>query len=344
MAYRFKRYDLPHYYSILKGERLPSYLVSKRCVLSESVTKELLSGGTVDYEKIEEISLRCLETACSHEENGESLLSLKTKILEQMLKECVFCERRCRTDRTRKKGSCGVTDKPRISSVFLHHGEEEELVPSLTVFYSGCNFRCTFCQNYDIARFPESGMFVEPERLASLIKDFEQRGALNVNFVGGDPTPAAHHVFETLSKSDFTIPVIWNSNMFMSEELQALLVGTVDLYLADFKYGNDACAKRLSGVDNYTQVVKRNLKTAFATADVIIRHLVLPGHLECCTRLIFEWLRDEKPDANLNVMFQYHPCAEAVYDKTLARRLSFEERLKVAEMVREFGFENARVG
>jgi putative pyruvate formate lyase activating enzyme len=162
--------------------------------------------------------------------------------------------------------------------------------------------------------------------------------------VGGDPTPSAHHVFETLVESEFNLPVIWNSNMYQSLELQKLLIGVVDLYLSDFKYGNDDCALKLSGIRNYTKVVTRNLEIAINTADVIIRHLVLPGHLKCCTASVLEWLAENYPEVNLNVMFQYHPCADARNLSGLDRVLSLEEKLEVLEMVRASGLENARVG
>jgi putative pyruvate formate lyase activating enzyme len=335
-----KRFYLPHYEGILKGVKRPYYLLQKQANLD--LDNENLSLNEA-IEKAEGLSRAIIEGSFSEGKGKVNLLRFKLQILKRMLKSCEFCERRCRVNRCEKLGSCGVPLNPRIASVFLHYGEEEELVPSLTVFYSGCNFRCVYCQNVDIARFSFAGEPFQPKRLAKIIEEFDKR-AKNVNFVGGDPTPSAHHVFETLVESEFNLPVIWNSNMYQSLEVQKLLIGVVDLYLADFKYGNDDCALKLSGIKNYTKVVTRNLEIAINTADVIIRHLVLPGHLKCCTAPVLEWLAENYPEVNLNVMFQYHPCADARNLSGLDRVLSLEEKLKVLEMVRASRLDNARVG
>jgi putative pyruvate formate lyase activating enzyme len=208
----------------------------------------------------------------------------------------------------------------------LHHGEEAPLVPSFTVFFAGCNFECVFCQNYDISTDPNCGREVPPESLArrienltdvgragfhvSLVREWGEK-ARNVNWVGGEPTPNLRYVLEVLKECRANIPQIWNSNMYMSERTMQLLQGTVDLYLADFKYGNDECATRLSGAKDYTRVVKRNHKLAAAQADVIVRHLMLPGHLECCTIPVLDWLAKNTPDVLVNVMDQYRPSHRA---------------------------------
>ncbi|MCX7831420.1 MAG: radical SAM protein [Actinobacteria bacterium] len=338
----FKPFDLPHYYAVLEGRQEPFYLSSKKTKVP------LIDENSVSFlEKlaiIEQASISLIKGNVNQGKSDKSLFSLKIEMVNRMLKTCIFCEKRCKVDRRKTKGLCGVSFEPKISSIFLHYGEEEELVPSLTVFYSGCNFNCLYCQNYEIARFPEEGKYYSPSILASLIEEYEKQGAKNVNFVGGDPTPSSHHIFAVLSEGNFKIPVVWNSNMYMSSELQSLLIGVVDLYLADFRYGNDDCAQRLSNISNYTEIVKRNLNIAFDTADVIVRHLVLPNHLECCTKKVLMWLEKEHPDVNLNVMFQYHPCGEAFFSKELARRLTEDEMKKVLDMVLNSNLKNARVG
>lgn len=335
-----KHFDLPHYYAVLRGLEKPYYLLQKETGVELKNGAGSISEATLE---LQQICLKLLQGKEFKAFGGQSILWYKVQLLKKILEACEFCERRCRVNRYERTGSCGVPLKPKIASIFLHFGEEEELVPSLTVFYAGCNFRCLFCQNYDIARYPLEGEYFEPEELAALISSFEIR-AKNVNFVGGDPTPAAHHVFETLLKGEFELPVIWNSNMYQSKELQSLLIGVVDLYLADFKYGNDSCALKLSGISNYLEVVTRNLKVARETSDVIIRHLVLPGHLDCCTAAVLDWLKNNYPEANLNVMFQYRPCAEASGMPGLDSALTFSEKERVIEMVMQSGLKNVRVG
>ena len=211
-----------------------------------------------------------------------SLLDLKVELALRVLRSCKFCERRCGVNRSvGQRGVCGVGVKPRIASEFMHYGEEPELVPSYTIFFNGCTFKCVFCQNWDISQYPDGGTAAEPRALALLVKGARRAGARNVNWVGGDPTPNLHAVLETLRACDTNIPSVWNSNMYLSEVGMWLLAGTQDVYLTDFKYGNDRCAERLSKVKRYFEVVSRNHLLAHQDAELIIRHLVMPNHVEC---------------------------------------------------------------
>ncbi len=157
--------------------------------------------------------------------------------------------------------------------------------------------------------------------------------ARNVNWVGGEPAPDLAYVLATLLHSNCNIPQVWNSNMYMTEESMRLLDGTMDVFLSDFKFGNDDCAKRLCGVDNYFEVVSRNHLLATKQSEVIVRHLVLPGHLECCTKPILKWLAENLPQADVNVMGQYRPEHRAAEYPELAKGLSrreFEEAFRFA--------------
>jgi putative pyruvate formate lyase activating enzyme len=138
-----------------------------------------------------------------------------------------------------------------------------------------------------------------------------------------------HYILQVLSETKANIPQIWNSNMFMSRETMELLDGIVDVYLADFKYGNDKCAVRLSKVDRYLEVVSDNHLIASKQADLIVRHLLLPGHLECCTLPVLDWLAKNTPEAVVNLMDQYHPAHHALEYSELREGVS-EESLGAA--------------
>jgi putative pyruvate formate lyase activating enzyme len=125
--------------------------------------------------------------------------------------------------------------------------------------------------------------------------------------------------------------------MYMSEETMELLDGIVDLYLADFKYGNDQCAKRLSNVDRYFEVVSRNHLLASKQADMIVRHLMLPGHLECCTLPILDWLAKNTPGAAVNIMGQYHPDHHAIEHPELRKGVSEESLCAARKHALELG-------
>jgi putative pyruvate formate lyase activating enzyme len=265
----------------------------------------------------------------------QSLLDLKIELSDRLFQACCFCEHKCRVNREKTAGKCGVQES-HIASEFLHYGEETVLVPSYTIFFSGCTFNCVFCQNWDISQNP-CGVAIEPKALVTTIKQRKKQGARNVNWVGGDPTSNLLYILKVLKKLDSNIPQVWNSNMYCSEETMKLLHGVMDIYLTDFKYGNDSCAKRLSKVDGYTAVVKRNHILAYQQGEVIVRHLVLPNHGTCCSRPILEWIQKNTLEVAVNVMGQYRPEYHADEYKEIACPVPREEYLRVKEYAETLG-------
>ncbi|MDP6459772.1 MAG: radical SAM protein [Candidatus Hydrothermarchaeota archaeon] len=272
-----------------------------------------------------------------------SLLDLKVDLAWEVLSNCHFCERRCSVDRKRgEKGFCNLGAISRLSSEFLHLSEEDCLVPSHTLFFVGCTFYCIFCQNWTISQQVEKGAPVTPEGLARLVK---KRRLLdkskNVNLVGGEPTPNLHVILKMLKHLDVNIPVVWNSNMYMSTEAMRLLDGVVDIYLTDFKYGRDDCALKLSKVRGYWKIITRNHLLAKEQAELLIRHLVLPNHVECCTKHILEWIGENFGDsARINIMAQYRPEFQAHKITDINRSVTSSEMTRAYEIMREAGLSN----
>ena len=197
-----------------------------------------------------------------------------------------------------------------VHSWFLHVGEEAPLVPSGTIFYGGCNFRCVYCQNYDISQTnPRGGIKVSPKQLATIQKELRLKGARNINHGGGYPTPHLHGILESLKYLEINVPQLWKSNLYLTEKALKLLLHVIDIWLPDFKYGNNVCGFRLSTVPSYFDVVTRNLRIIVEHGDIIIRHLVLPGHLECCTKKVLYWIAKNLPKEKVlvNIMDQYRP-------------------------------------
>lgn len=239
-----------------------------------------------------------------------SFLDLKVEIANRIVRSCHLCHRSCSVDRSKGElGFCRLGVDANVSSAFLHMGEEPPLVPSGTVFFSSCTFGCVFCQNYDISTNPSGGSKRSPEELASIFSSLSHRGATNINLVGGEPTPNIPSILKALVHLDDNIPILWNSNMYCSTESMGILRDLMDFWLPDFKYGNNDCALRLSGIPDYFDVVSRNHKVAhdLGSGEMIIRHLVLPNHLDCCTLPVLEWIAENCPKALVNVMQQYHP-------------------------------------
>lgn len=278
--------------------------------------------------------------------NEISLLELKAIIANRILGECILCENRCRVDRmSGKRGRCKVGVESFYASEFIHVGEEPELVPSHTVFFTGCTFRCIYCQNWDIANTENDGPAamdqgtLADESLVDRIMTREKM-ARNLNVVGGNPDQHMTTILGMLLKLDkrgYRRPIVWNSNNYLSNEALDLLTGIADLHLADFKYGNSECAEELSGIKNYWKIITRNLKIERDVADILIRHLVLPGHVECCTVKIVEWCRDNIPHARFNLMFQYHPENKAFDHPVINRYLTKREMDRAMVLKNEAG-------
>jgi len=137
------------------------------------------------------------------------------------------------------------------------------------------------------------------------------QGARNVQWIGGEPTIHLPAILAAMAECGPMPPVVWKSNFFAAEETWDLLDGLIDVYVADFKFGNDGCAKRLAGVDDYLAIVTRNLRIAAGKAPLIVRHLLLPGHFDCCYRPIVDWMKRWLPRTAMSVREGYLPSWRA---------------------------------
>ncbi|RLG82440.1 MAG: pyruvate formate lyase-activating protein, partial [Thermoprotei archaeon] len=214
-----------------------------------------------------------------------------------------------------------------------------------TIFYGSCNFRCVFCQNYDISQLnPFTGIKAGPKELATIEEYLRLEGARNINHVGGEPTPNVHNIVASFKYLNVNVPQLWNSNMYMTPKTLELLSDLIDIWLPDFKYGNDACALKLSAVRRYYEVITRNLRSICESGDpIIIRHLVLPNHFECCTKPVLEWISENCRNALINIMDQYRPefwvSLNPKRYPDIARRLRRDEINAVYEYADKLGLD-----
>jgi len=298
------RAKLPDYFDIQENRKHARFQVAKAVPVEfdkRMSLEELWKEHTKGLE-----SFRKLDLAPVPDQVKGNFLDLKGTISDRILEECILCERRCGVDRKKgETGVCGVKE-PRISSEFLHFGEEPELIPSHTIFFAGCTFKCVYCQNWDISQSPHSGVKFQPKEVARLI---EQNCGRNVNWVGGDPTSNLAFILEVMKVCDVNMAQVWNSNMYLTDETMRLLDGVIDVYLTDFKYGNNECGERLSNVKNYFDIISRNHLEANRQCEMIIRHLVLPNHFECCSRPLLDWIAKNLDNSRVrvNIMEQYRP-------------------------------------
>ncbi len=257
--------------------------------------------------------------------NGEA--AERAEEARRILKSCTLCPRDCRVDRTRgEKGFCGLTDSAHCFREALYYHEEGELTPSHMLFLTGCNVRCEFCPVNEWTEAPEAAPAMDLPKTRERILERLRAGARTLNIVGGEPTVNLCGLLELIAPIRSKLRVVWNSNMYYSETCGRLLDGVVDVYLADLKFGNAKCAKDLLGVGDYLDTVQRNLLSAKGAADLIVRHLVLPGHAECCREPVMRWLKENMPQVKLSLRGEYIPPAEARNSPTeYLRELEFKD-------------------
>ena len=271
-----------------------------------------------------------------------------------LLEDCHVCPRRCGVNRLEGEvGKCRTGRQALVSSFGPHFGEEAPLVGSSgsgTIFFTYCNLRCCFCQNYTISQLGE-GHVVGGEELAEMMLSLQRRGAHNINFVS--PTHVVPQILEALEiavKAGLSVPLVYNSGGYDSLETLNLLDGVVDIYMPDMKYSDEKTAQRFSGVEDYPQINRAAVKEmhrqagdlqlddhGVATRGLLVRHLVLPhgfaGTAEVCRFLS----QTVSTNTYLNVMAQYHPCHKAFDVPELARPLSGEEFTEAVRIARDRG-------
>ncbi|MEM0027501.1 MAG: radical SAM protein [Ignisphaera sp.] len=335
--------DYPAKFHIVKVVPIPSDININSCdeECLWGVHRELEKNFLSLWREVRKEGIKFREFKKRYGEVPRSFLDLKIAIAKSILRNCRFCEWRCGVDRyAGNRGVCRLDSRTYVHSWFLHIGEEAPLVPSGTIFYGSCNFRCVYCQNWDISQEnPFSGVVVEPRQLALMQKELRDSGARNINHVGGEPTPNLHIILESLRYLDVNVIQLWNSNFYMSLESMDLLKHVIDIWLPDFKYGNNECALRLSKVPRYVDVVGRNHKIAVEWGDMIIRHLVLPNHIECCSKKVLKWIADNLPldRVLVNIMDQYRPEYKAFEYKDISRRPSAKELEEVFDYADKLG-------
>lgn len=275
-----------------------------------------------------------------------SLLDLKIALATKSFSDCDLCPHLCHVDRNQGKvGYCGVASDSSIHWEGVLYGEEIELVPSHEVFLSGCTMRCAFCYSHEHIDKPMSGRRTSPEELALCAENRKREGATNLNLVGGEPTVHLLNILRCLRTLTEPLPLVWNSNMYATPQAMQLLDGIVDLYLGDIHFGNDDCARRLGRIPNYIASVTQAFEMAVASgASVIIRHLVMPGHLECCAKPAMQWAKQALPTTPFHLMYQYVPDYRAEGDPILGRPLDKSEIEQARALANEIGvhlYENA---
>lgn len=336
---------LPRYVDVVNKKRYARYLLAKSYQADyrrSDETDVLWKIHDSLLSEFKEFQKQIDQSSRKPRSITRSFMGLEVLLAHKVVQSCRFCERNCDVNRLRgEKGYCGAGRNFSLFSAFPHMGEEPELVPSGTIFTGGCTIRCLHCQNWDISQWKSSGSSVTPEAMTIQVRELAERGCRNINMVGGDPTPVTWQWLETMNMLNVNIATVWNSNSYYSVETSKLLAGFIDLYLLDFKYGNNKCAEEISGAQGYWEAATRNNLTAYHHGELIVRVLVLPGHNECCTRPILRWISDNLgPWTRVNLMFQYRPEWRAHERKDLGRSLTPDEIAEAKKIANDVGLKN----
>lgn len=272
------------------------------------------------------------------------------------LVHCAACPRDCKVDRlANKTAACKTGRYARVSSCFPHVGEEDCLRGwngSGTIFFSWCNLRCVFCQNYSISQAGE-GWETKPERLAGMMLELQETGCHNINFV--TPEHVVPQVLEALVvavEGGLRLPIVYNTSAYDSPESLHYLDGVVDIYMPDFKVWDPQIALKYLLAKDYPEAARRAIKemhrqvgelkmdeNGLAKRGVLVRHLVMPGGL-AGTREVMEFLaREVSPHTYVNMMAQYHPAGRVRAEKfpEINRRIAAREFAEALEAARRTG-------
>lgn len=250
---------------------------------------------------------------------------------------CRLCPRECGSDRYMGTGFCGCGANIRAAKAYLHMWEEPCISGtrgSGTVFFSGCNLKCCFCQNYKISH-ENHGKEITENRLAEIFIELQKQGAHNINLVS--PTPYVPQIIAAIDmcREKLNIPIVYNTGCYEKIDTLKLLKGYIDVYLPDFKYFDNDLGKKYSGADNYLETVTSALKEMYCQTGpcciengiirrgTIIRHLALPSHRDD-SAMILEWIAENLPRDGVlvSLMSQYTPFYKSAEYKEISRRIS----------------------
>jgi len=268
---------------------------------------------------------------------------------------CNNCPRHCKIDRDKVAGFCGATNSIKIAKVSRHYGEEpiiSETNGSGTIFFSHCNLKCVFCQNYDISH-GGFGKDVSVEELVNLFKKLEKAKVNNINLVS--PTQYAMQILQALKIYKPSIPVVYNTNGYEDVDTLIALAPYIDVYLADLKYYDNELGKKYSGVDNYFDVASKAIlqmranqpkdvfKRGLMVKGLIVRHLVLPSHTDDSVNVV-QWVADNLgKDTIFNAMCQYVPMYKACDYPQINRKLKQIEYKRVVVKMQSVGLTNGYI-
>jgi len=287
----------------------------------------------------------------------EEELDKRIKKAYKLLSSCEVCPRKCGVNRLEgEEGFCRSGEEVIVSSYNSHFGEEPPLVGNFgsgTIFFTNCNLKCVYCQNYPISQLG-NGNKVSLSELSKIMLALQKRRCHNVNLV--TPTHFVPQILKSLKlaiKMGLHIPIVYNTSGYDSVNTLKLLDGVVDIYLPDARYADNEIARKYSSAPDYFEIMKKALKEmhrqvgdlvtdkiGIARSGLIIRHLVLPEGLSSTKKIMHFIAREISPRTYVSLMAQYFPAYQAGQFLPLSRRINREEYKEALQAFKEEGLEN----
>ena len=267
-----------------------------------------------------------------------ALARARAPLAHALLANCRLCAHECGVNRlVGEQGLCHAGAKARYFCAQAEVSDELELIPTFAVALSGCDIRCDFCITGGSSWNARAGADLDPTAMAERIQRALEGGARSVMVLGGEPTIHLPAVLELVALLPNSAKLVWKTNAHGSAQARGLLDGIFNVWLADFKFGNDSCAQRLAKVPDYVQTVRENLLWADEHSELIVRHLLMPGHLDCCWRPVAEWLATELPGIKVNLRSGFWSAWKAARHAELAGTVSANDTSHAFDMARSLG-------
>lgn len=265
---------------------------------------------------------------------GKAEIARRKGLAWEAMKDCRLCPRACGVDRTRGQvGYCRVGAKSRCFREAAFNWEDSGIAPTHHVYFAGCNLRCTSCTVMEWNIEPDSAHEMDLDALCEKMLKKKRKRTGTLNILGGEPAVSIYGAMEMLAAMAEGTMLVWHSNMYFGPAVRELLDGLVDVYLADFKCGNSYCANKMVSAVDYVDVVAENIKWAAAGSQVIVRHKLVPGHVDCCTRPIMERVGAIK-DATLSL--RYNPVPQVI-EEVMEGYVTEEEVKRARAYAQRFG-------
>jgi len=274
----------------------------------------------------------------THWRNRAVIARERAVIARAMLADCHLCAHHCGVNRLAgPAGLCHAGSEANFFSAQVEVSDELELIPTFAVALSGCDLRCDFCITGGRSWNPRAGDGFDASTMAARAGRALDQGARTVMVLGGEPTIHLPTVLEFVAELPDDAKLVWKTNAHGSAQARELLDGIFNVWLADFKFGNDACAQQLAKVANYVCIVQENLIWAHQHSELIVRHLLMPGHVDCCWRPVAEWLAAELPGVKVNLRSGFWPAWQAMRHPELRGTVSSPETDRARRVACECG-------